>query len=147
MSKQLFELMRAEEMATLYSSDFTKKEATATGVNLVNNVRESGEVDYMHFGANLARLNEVISSALSAFRESIIDTEKVKALGVEFSPVNGGNTINYSEDEIWQTLKADLDARTEQLKMAQKQPTFDAYANEVPKVSTTPRKSSITIRF
>jgi hypothetical protein len=147
MSKQLFELMRAEEMATLYDSTFTKKEATTTGVNLVKNVRESGEVDYMHFGANLARLNEVISSALSTFRESIIDTEKVKALGVEFSPVNGGNTINYSEDPIYCELKKDLDAYTELLKLAQKQEVMDTSGNIVPKVSTTPRKSSITIKF
>lgn len=147
MSKQLFEIMRAEEMATLYDSTFTKKEATATGVNLVKAVLEAGEVDKMHFGANLARLNEVISSALSTFRESIIDTEKVTALGVEFSPVNGGNTINYSEDEVYQVLKNDLDSRTELLKLAQKQDVFDAYGNQVPKVSTTPRKSSITIKF
>lgn len=147
MSKQLFEIMRAEEMATLYDSTFTKKEATATGVNLVKAVLEAGEVDKMHFGANLARLNEVISSALSTFRESIIDTEKVTALGVEFSPVNGGNTINYSEDEVYQVLKNDLDSRVELLKLAQKQEVLDLFGNTVPKVSTTPRKSSITIKF
>jgi len=147
MSKQLFEIMRAEEMATLYDSTFTKKEAILTGEKLVKNVLESGEVDKMNFGANLVRLNEVISAAVSTFRESIIDIEKTIALGVEFNPVNGGNTINYSDDEIWSTIKADLDARTEQLKLAQKQPTFDAYGNEVPKVSVTPRKSSITIKF
>lgn len=147
MSKQLFEIMRAEEMATLYDSTFTKKEATATGVNLTKAVLEAGEVDKMHFGANLARLNEVIGSALSTFRDSIIDTEKVTALGVEFSPVNGGNTINYSDDPIWVQLKADLDARQELIKLAQKQEVLDTYGNEVPKVSTTPRKSSITIKF
>ena len=147
MSKQLFEMMRAEEMATLYDSTFTKKDAIKTGEKLVKNVLESGEVDKMNFGANLVRLNEVISAAVLTFRESIIDIEKTVALGVEFNPVNGGNTINYSDDEIWSTIKADLDARTEQLKLAQKQPTFDAYGNEVPKVSTTPRKSSITIKF
>ena len=147
MSKQLFEIMRAEEMATLYDSTFTKKEASETGANLTKSVLEAGEVDKMHFGANLARLHEVISSALSTFRESIIDTEKVTVLGVEFNPTNGGNTINYSDDEIWQTLKKDLDDRTELLKLAQKQPAFDAYGNEVLKVSTTPRKSSVTIKF
>lgn len=147
MSKEGFFLMRAEQMATLYDSTFTKKEATTTGVNLTKSVLEAGEVDKMHFGANLARLYEVIGSALSTFRDHIIDTEKVTALGVEFSPVNGGNTINYSDDPIWVQLKADLDARTELLKLAQKQEVFDAYGNEVPKVSTTPRKSSITIKF
>jgi len=149
MSKNLFEVMRAEEMATLYDSTFTKKEATATGINLVKSVLESGEVDKMHFGANLARLNEVISSALSTFRESIIDTEKVSVLGVEFNPVNGGETLNYKEDEVYLTLFNDLKEREELLKLAYKSKDsfFDAYGNTIPKVSSTPRKSSITIKF
>ena len=134
-------------MSALYDSTFTKKDAIKTGEALIDNVLESGKVDIMQLGANLARLEQVVSSAMAKFRTHIIDAEKVVCLGVEFSPVNGGNTINYADDEIWQTLKADLDARTEQLKLAQKQPTFDAYGNEVPKVSTTPRKSSITIKF
>lgn len=147
MSKLQFFEMRAEEMTTLYDSTFTKKDAIATGENLIESVLESGEVDIMQLGANLARLEQVISSAMAKFRNHIIDTEKVKVLGVEFSPVNGGNTINYSDDEIWNELKRCLDERTEQLKLAQKQDTFDAYGNQVPKVSTTPRKSSITIKF
>lgn len=149
MSKQLFEMMRAQEMATLYDSTFTKKEATATGVNLVKNMLESGEVDKMQFGANLARLAEVINSALSTFRESIIDTEKVTVLGVEFNPVNGGETLNYVDDEVYATLKNDLKSREEMLKLAYKSKDefFDAYGNPVPKVSSTPRKSSITIKF
>jgi hypothetical protein len=147
MSKLQFFEMRAEQMTALYDITFTKKDAIKTGEALIDNVLESGEVDVMQVGANLARLEQVIGSAMAKFRSHIIDTEKVSVLGVEFSPVNGGNTINYSDDEIWQELKRCLDERTEQLKMAQKQPTFDAYGNEVPKVSTTPRKSSITIKF
>jgi len=147
MSKQLFEMMRAEEMATLYDSTFTKKEAILTGKRMVDNLLESGEVDKMQFGANLIRLEAVIKSAVEAFRDSIIDESKQTVLGVEFSPVNGGNTVNYAEDQVYQVLKADLDARVELLKLAQKQSVLDTYGNEVPKVSTTPRKSSITIKF
>jgi len=147
MSKLQFFEMRAEQMTALYDSTFTKKDAIKTGEALIDNVLESGEVDIMQVGANLARLAQVIDSAMAKFRNHIIDTDKVTVLGVEFSPVNGGNTINYSDDEIWLELKRCLDDRTEQLKMAQKQDTFDAYGNQVPKVSTTPRKSSITIKF
>jgi len=147
MSKLQFFEMRAEQMTALYDSTFTKKDAIKTGENLIQSVLDSGEVDIMQLGANLARLEQVVSSAMSKFRSHIIDNEKSIILGVEFNPVNGGNTINYSDDEIYATIKSDLDARTEQLKMAQKQPTFDAYGNEVTKVSTTPRKSSITIKF
>ena len=147
MSKLQFFEMRAEQMTALYDSTFTKKDAVKTGESLIDSVLESGEVDIMELGANLVRLEQVVSSAVSKFRNHIIDTEKVKVLGVEFSPVNGGNTINYSDDEIWTELKRCLDARTEELKLAQKQEAFDAYGNQVPKVSTTPRKSSITIKF
>lgn len=147
MSKLQFFEMRAEQMTALYDSTFTKKDAVQTGENLIDSVLESGEVDIMQLGANLARLEQVVGSAMSKFRNHIIDTEKVKVLGVEFSPVNGGNTINYAEDEVYQVLKNDLDSRTELLKLAQKQDVFDAYGNQVPKVSTTPRKSSITIKF
>ena len=147
MSKLQFFEMRAEQMTALYDSTFTKKDAVKTGENLIDSVLESGEADIMELGANLVRLEQVVSSAVSKFRNHIIDTEKVKVLGVEFSPVNGGNTINYAEDEIWNELKRCLDARTEELKLAQKQDAYDAYGNQVPKVSTTPRKSSITIKF
>lgn len=147
MSKLQFFEMRAEQMTALYDSTFTKKDAIKTGENLIDSVLESGEVDIMQLGANLARLEQVIGSAMSKFRNHIIDTEKVKVLGVEFSPVNGGNTINYAEDEVYQVLKNDLDSRIKLLKLAQKQDVFDAYGNQVPKVSTTPRKSSITIKF
>jgi len=147
MSKLQFFEMRAEQMTALYDSTFTKKDAIKTGENLIDSILESGDIDKMELGANLVRLQQVISSAVDKFRSHIIDTEKVTVLGVEFTPTNGGNTINYSDDEIWQTLKKDLDDRTELLKLAQKQPAFDAYGNEVLKVSTTPRKSSVTIKF
>jgi len=147
MSKLQFFEMRSEQMTTLYDSTFTKKDAIKTGENLIDSVLESGEVDIMQLGANLSRLEQVVSAAMSKFRSHIIDTEKVVVLGVEFSPVNSGNTVNYAEDEVYQVLKADLDARVELLKLAQKQNVLDTYGNEVPKVSTTPRKSSITIKF
>lgn len=147
MSKLQFFELRAEQMTALYDSTFTKKDAIKTGESIIESVLESGEVDIMQLGANLVRLEQVVTSAVSKFRSHIIDTEKVTVLGVEFSPVNGGNTVNYADDEVWYTIKVDLDARTEQLKLAQKQDTFDAYGNQVPKVSTTPRKSSITIKF
>lgn len=138
--------MRAEEMATMYEPTFTKKEAIQTGKDLVTNMLESGTVDKLQFMASLARLKEVVNSADAEMRNHL-PQEKINVWGVEFTPVNGGNTINYAEDEIYQRLKADLDARAELLKLAQSQTIIDAYGNDVPKVSTTPRKSSITVKF
>ncbi len=149
MSKDLFFAMRTEEIATMYDSTFTKKEASQTGASLVKNALESGDVDKMQLFANLARLNEVISSALNECRNSIDVHEKTNVLGVEFNPANGGETLNYEDDEVYFTLKADLKSREELLKLAYKSKDsfFDAYGNEVPKVSSKPRKSSITIKF
>lgn len=147
MSKLQFFEMRASEMCALYDSTFTKKDAIKTGEALIANAMENGDCDIMQLGANLARLEQVVSSAMSKFRTHVIDFEKTNVLGVEFSPVNGGNTINYSDDPIYNALKSDLDARVELLKLAQKQDVLDTYGNEVPKVSISPRKSSVTIKF
>lgn len=145
-NSETFLELRAQDFVTMYDANFTKKEAQKVGIKLVTDLLDNGNVDKMEFIANLARLNEVISTAMIEARKHI-NEEKQTVMGVEFTPVNGGNTLNYSEDPIYQQLKADLDARTELLKLAQKQNVIDMYGNYVPVVSTTPRKSSITIKF
>ena len=149
MSKLQFFEFRAEEMCSMYSSDFTKKEAVKTGSSLVKNALENGEVDKMQLFANLARLNEVISSAINECRNSIDVYEKVSVLGVEFNPTNGGETLNYKDDEIYSDIQRELKEREELLKLAYKSKgeIYDEAGVLVPKVSSTPRKSSITIRF
>jgi hypothetical protein len=146
MSKEIFFEMRAEQLTTLYDATFTKKEAIKTGTKLVQDVIDNGNVTVLELTCNLVRLQEVILTAVTELRKHL-PSEKTELMGVTFTPTNGGNTVNYADDEIYRTIKAELDARTEQLKMAQKQDTFDAYGNQVPKVSTTPRKDSITIKF
>lgn len=145
-NKEMFGLMRIEELSTMYDSTFSKKEAILTGKRMVDNLLESGNVGKEQLMTNIVRLKTVIDSIESELRQ-VLPHEKLELNGVTFTPTDGGNTINYSDDEIYRTIKSDLDARTEQLKLAQKQDVFDAYGNQVPKVSTTPRKSSITIKF
>jgi hypothetical protein len=145
-NSETFLELRAQDFVTMYDASFTKKEAQKVGLKLVTDLLENGNVDKMEFIANLARLSEVVGTAMTEARKHITE-EKQTVMGVEFTPVNGGNTINYLEDPIYQQLKADLDARAELLKLAQKQSVIDMYGNDVPLVSTTPRKSSITIKF
>jgi hypothetical protein len=145
-NSETFLELRAQDFVTMYDASFTKKEAQKVGIKLVTDLLDNGNVDKMEFIANLARLSEVVGTAMAEARKHIAE-EKQTVMGVEFTPVNGGNTINYSEDPIYQQLKADLDARAELLKLAQKQSVIDMYGNDVPLVSTTPRKSSITIKF
>ena len=149
MSKELFMSMRAEEMATLYDSTFTKKEAIATGKRMVDNILESGEVDKMQFWANISRLNEVIGSVVNECRNNIEVLEKTTVLGVEFNPTNGGVTLNYKDDPVYLDLFEKLKAREELLKLAykSKDEIYDSEGIEVPKVSYSNRKSSVTIKF
>ena len=149
MSKQLFEMMRLQEVSSLYPTDFTKKEAQQTGKDLVNQVLELGNVSTLDFGANLIRLSEVIGSAMSEFRSKIKDSEKQTVQGVEFNPVQGGETLNFKDDEIWSDIKRELSEREELLKVAYKSKgeIYDEGDVLVPKVSSTPRASSITIKF
>lgn len=148
MSKDLFFDMRAEQMATLYDATFTKKEAVAQGVKLVNQILEGGLVDKLQFMSSLVRLKAVIDTAESEMRNHL-PFEKTTVLGVEFTPVNGGETLNYKEDPIYLDIQKELKEREEILKLSykSKKEIYDEAGIEVPKVSSSPRKSSTTIKF
>lgn len=145
MSKDLFMMMREEEVAT---SNFlpTKKELKASSEEFAKNIIENGEHELKEVYAQAIRLKESITVVESTLK-SALPTENFEAFGLTAQYRSGGNTINFKEDEIYNKLKADLDARVELLKLAQKQETLDLYGNEVPRVSTTPRKSSLAISF
>jgi hypothetical protein len=144
MSKQLFELMREQESFPIH---FGKKDYISRGKEIVNEVLQNGEIDKIEFWTKVAKIKETINAMDSQLREQITLTEKTTLNNVEFNPVQGGVSINYDEDIVYQEFKKQLKEREELLKLAQKSTIFDAYGNEVPKVSTTPRKSSITIKF
>lgn len=149
MSKEGFFLMRQEEIANLYPADFTKKEAAEAGKNFIRQALESGEVNKHHLGANLARLTEVLTSALTEFKEKIKDDPNTKEMGVEFSTKNGYEKLNYSEDEIWSDISRELKEREDLLKSAykSKKEIYDETGVLVPKVSATMTKSSVNIKF
>lgn len=148
MSKDGFFLMRAEQMASLYDSSFTKKDAVETGKKLTKQVFEAGEVNVFHYGANLARLSEVINSALSEFKNSI-SIDKTKELGVEFNHVQSSETLNFKDDNVWSDIKEELIYREEILKTAYKSKNeiYDENGILVPKVSSSVRKGYVTIKF
>ena len=145
MSKDLFMLMREQEIQT---SNFlpNKKEIQFSAKTFITNILEAGETDKYELLAQAKRMGEALD-IINTELLKVLPQENFEAFGLKGTFRSGGDTINYAEDEIYQQLKADLDARTEQLKLAQKQDTFDAYGNQVPKVSTTPRKSSLAISF
>jgi len=148
MSKDLFLQMRAEEVATLYSQDFTKKEALLTGKRMVDDLLEKGEVDKHQFTANIVRLKAVIDTIESEIRKHLPE-EKYSGFGVEFTPVQGGVLLQYEDDPIYADLKKQLKEREELLKVAFKSESeiYDSEGVQVPKVGFNQRKSSITIKF
>jgi hypothetical protein len=145
MSKDLFLMMREEEVST---SNFfpTKKELVILSKDFAKAIVDNGEHNIQEVYAQALRLKESIS-AIESVLKSELPQEKFEAFGLNGTYRSGGNSINYNEDETYKQLKADLDSRTELLKLAQKQDVLDTGGNEVPKVSVTPRKSSLAISF
>jgi len=146
-SKDLFFDMRSEEMQ--YAPDFTKKQAEQTGIDLINRMFADGNQTPVQFYSNIARLKAVIDAADRAFRDRLTLNAVDSYNGVTFTPKNGAESLNYSEDDICVLLENKLKQRQELLKVASKtdEIIFDAQGCEVPKVSIKVNKPSIVITF
>ena len=147
-SKDYFLQLQEQEISKMYPATFTKKEAILTGINLAKSIINSGNVSKHESLANLIRLNEVISNAITQLKDSVCD-EKIKIHGVEFIPRSGGESLNYKEDLVYAELEAKLKERAELIKVAtkSKDTIYDSEGVEVTKVSSTQRKSSLAITF
>jgi hypothetical protein len=145
MSKDLFLMMREQEIQT---SNFlpNKKEIQFSSKKFITDILDAGETDKFELLAQAKRMLEALD-VINTELLKVIPQENFEAYGLKGTFRSGGDTVNYSEDAIYTQLKADLDARAELLKLALKQPVIDAYGNDVPRVSTTPRKSSLAITF
>lgn len=145
MSKDLFLMMREQEIQT---SNFlpNKKEIQFSSKQFITNLLDAGETDKFELLAQAKRMQEALDVINSELMK-VIPQENFEAFGLKGTFRNGGDTINYTDDEIYLELKRCLDQRADLLKLAQKQEVADLYGNVVPKVSTTPRKSSLSISF
>jgi len=138
-------MMREQEIQT---SNFlpNKKEIQFSSKKFITDLLEAGETDKYELLAQAKRMQEALD-VINAELLKVLPQENFEAFGLKGTFRNGGETINYSEDEIYCELKRCLDERADLLKLAQKQEVADLYGNIVPKVSTTPRKSSLSISF
>ena len=123
MSKDLFIMMREQEIAT---DNFlpTKKEIVTNSEKFAKNIVDSGEYNLQEIYAQALRLKEALTKIESVLKSNL-EQDNFEAFGLKGIYRSGGDTINYKEDEIYNVLKADLDARVELLKLAQKQDVFD----------------------
>jgi hypothetical protein len=144
-SKDLFFDMKSKE----YAHDFSKKQAEQTGLDLVNNIFETGDYTPIQVYSNIVRLKAVVDSADKAFRERLKLVSANSYNGVTFTPKNGSESLNYDEDLVYANFDHRLKQRIELLKYAAKsdEPIYDSEGCEVPKVSKKYNKSSIVITF
>ena len=147
MSKQLFELMREQEIQT---SNFlpTKKEIQFSAKKFAKELIDKGEVDKVELFAQAVRLNEVLSIITDELKNTL-SSENFEAFGIKGTFINGGSTPNYKECEIWSDIAKELKERQELLKLAMKsdKEIYDEAGVLVPKVSEIIRKSSLSITF
>jgi len=147
MSKDLFMLMREQEIQT---SNFlpNKREIQFSAKKFITEILEAGEVDKYELIAQAKRMGEALD-IINAELLKVLPQENFEAFGLKGTFRNGGDTINYKECEIWSDIQKELKEREELLKVALKsqKEVYDEAGVLVPKVSTTPRKSSLSISF
>ena len=147
MSKDLFHLMRQQEIDT---QNFlpTRLEIQLSSKNFIKEILDAGEIDKIELLAQAKRMGEALE-VINAELLKVIPQENFEAFGLKGTFRSGGETINYKDCEVWSDINRELKEREELLKLALKSQNeiYDAAGVQVPKVSTTPRKSSLAISF
>jgi hypothetical protein len=147
MSKDLFSLMRQQEIDT---QNFlpNKKEIQFSAQTFIKDLLDAGETDKFELLAQAKRMGEALE-VINAELLKVLPQENFEAFGLKGTFRSGGETINFKDCEVWSDINRELKEREELLKLALKSQNeiYDAAGVQVPKVSTTPRKSSLAISF
>ena len=147
MSKGLFELMQMEEIET---TNFlpSKKELVKQSTNFITNILDSGEYNIHELLSQSKRASESLEVINTEILKRL-PQENFEAFGLKGTFRNGGEKLNFSEDEVVAELEEKLKQRKELVKTATKsdEPIYDSDGVEVTKVSSTQIKSSLSISF
>ena len=147
MSKGLFELMQMEEIET---TNFlpTKKEVVKQTTNFITNLLDSGDYNIHELLSQSKRASESLE-VINAEILKRLPQENFEEFGLKGTFRNGGEKLNFSEDHLITELEKKLAQRKELVKTATKsdEPIYDSEGCEVPKVSSTQIKSSLSISF
>jgi hypothetical protein len=128
-------------------------EKTTQGINAIVQAVENGVVNPLDAFASFNKLEKLFKEAKVKIDELARDeaekyTAKTFTFGnVEFTRKDGAKKLNYSEDLLYSNLQAQLKAREELLKVAQKSTIYDDEGVEVPKVSISHNKDSLMVKF
>jgi hypothetical protein len=144
-SKNLLMLMQEQELSNAFPS---KKEIQINAKKFVSEILESGNVDKTELFTQAVRINEALAIVTESLK-NMMPLENFEAFGIKGTYRNGGDTLNYKEDPIYLDIQKELKEREELLKVAYKSSNeiYDEGGVLVPKVSSTPRKSSLTINY
>ena len=147
MSKDLFSLMRQQEIET---QNFlpNKLEIQFSAQTFIKDLLDAGETDKFELLAQAKRMGEALE-VINAELIKVLPQENFEGYGLKGTFRSGGETINYKDCEVWSDINRELKEREDLLKLALKSHNeiYDAAGVQVPKVSTTPRKSSLAISF
>ena len=126
----------------------TKKEVQSSAVSFVKKLLDEGNYQREEVLAQAVRLSEGLNTIVAELKKSIPE-EGFEMYGMKAQLRNGGDLPQFSDDPIWAELKKAITDREALLKVALKTetPFYDNEGVEVPKVSTKPRKSSLTITY
>jgi hypothetical protein len=128
-------------------------EKTTQGINAIVQAVEAGVVNPLDAFASFNKLEKLFKEAKVKIDELARDeaekyTAKTFTFGnVEFTRKDGAKKLNYSEDLLYSNLQTKLKAREELLKVAQKSTIYDDEGVEVPKVSISHNKDSLSVKF
>jgi hypothetical protein len=146
-NKDLFSLMRMQEIDT---QNFlpNRLEIQLSAKTFIKEVLDAGEIDKFELLAQAKRMGEALD-VINAELIKVLPQENFEGYGLKGTFRSGGETINYKDCEVWSDINRELKEREELLKLALKSQNeiYDAAGVQVPKVSTTPRKSSLAISF
>ena len=147
MSKDLYQLMREQEIAT---SNFlpTKREIQTTSLNFAKKLIEDGNENIQEKFAQCIRLKEAFTTIESELKKSL-PNENFEAFGLKGTYRSGGSIANYDEDIVYASIKKQLEDRKTLLDTALSinEEFYDSEGILIPKVSKTERKSSLAISF
>ena len=147
MSKGLFELMQMEEIET---TNFlpSKKELVKQSTNFITNILDSGEYNIHELLSQSKRASESLEVIKSEILKRL-PQENFEEFGLKGMFRQGGEKLNFSEDEVVAELEKKLAQRKELVKTATKsdETIYDSDGVEVTKVSSTQIKSSLSISF
>lgn len=147
MSKDLFMMMREQEVATL--TDYpTKKEIEINSKQFAKQLIDSGEIDKLELFAQAERMAQAVTTVRDEIKASL-PKEKHQFYGIEIIPVNGRQMIQYQEDLVWAELKEKLQQREELLKTSLKvtNEVYDSEGIEIPKVSVKYSIDSLQVKY